>query len=71
MLRTPLIRMEKDDIIFKFREEEAGGTGGTLLGKLREKIPQKRLARKDVEAIARCVPTLNLRNMVYLCPSRC
>lgn len=57
MLKTPLIRMEKDDIIFKYRDEGAGGAGGTLLGKLGEKIAQKRLARKDVEAIVRCVPT--------------
>lgn len=52
--------MVKDDIIFKYRDEEAGGTGGTLLGKLAEKISQKDLAQKDVEAIARCVPALIL-----------
>ena len=56
MSGIPKIKMEKDDILFKFRGETQAGAaaGGTLLGKLGEKIAQKRLGRNDVEAITRC-----------------
>lgn len=51
MSGVPSIRMETDDIVFRYREDAEAG--GTLLGRLGRKITQKRFTRSDREVITR------------------